>query len=136
ENYVKSMLFYLIKAGEISDKKALVAIVKNGLSEETGENIMTIADQFRAEGIEQGIQQGMQQGMQQGIEIGRMKGRAEGRAEGKAEGKAQAQQDLALRMIQNNFSLHDICQVTELSTTELKKLEVKAKQQASEEEIA
>jgi predicted transposase/invertase (TIGR01784 family) len=49
-NYIQTALTYLLNTNETTDKKALFEAVCDNLSEESGEKIMTIADQLRAEG--------------------------------------------------------------------------------------
>jgi hypothetical protein len=56
ENFTEVVLRYILDRAEISNKDVFVTIVKQGLSPEVGEKIMTIAEQFKAEGVDEGFQ--------------------------------------------------------------------------------
>ena len=71
--YLEAIINYALVAGEISDAKEFIERVRSEVTEETGEKIMTGAEQLRQEGIRQGIQQGVQQGIQQGERQGECK---------------------------------------------------------------
>lgn len=64
ENITETVLTYIIDRGEITNKDTFIALVKQGLSSEIGEKIVTIAEQFKAEGVKQGVQQGVQQSLE------------------------------------------------------------------------
>jgi len=68
ENITEIVLTYILDRGEISNKDTFIALVKQSLSPKVGEKIVTIAEQFKAEGRQQGIEQGIEQGIQQSIE--------------------------------------------------------------------
>jgi recombination-promoting nuclease RpnB len=70
QNFVETVLVYILNRGELNDKETFLNLVKTKLAPEAGEKIMTIAEQLKAEGIQQGIQQGKQQGIQQGKQQG------------------------------------------------------------------
>jgi predicted transposase/invertase (TIGR01784 family) len=65
KSFTELVLTYILDRGEISDKKTFFKLIKAELSNETGEKIMTIAEQLRTEGIQQGIQQGIEKGRQE-----------------------------------------------------------------------
>ena len=71
---------------------------------------MTIADQFRKEGLQQGIEQGMQQGMQQGLQ------------QGMQQGAFEEKRQVALGMLQEKLPLSVIKKITGLSEKEIKAL--------------
>lgn len=48
KNLVESVLIYILDRGEV-DKEKLVSLVKDALSEEVGEKVMTVAEQFKKE---------------------------------------------------------------------------------------
>ncbi len=66
KDYVVTLLNYVLTTAETGSIEGFVDTVKEGLSTDTGEKVMTIAEQLMERGKQQGIQQGMQQGMQQG----------------------------------------------------------------------
>jgi hypothetical protein len=61
-DFVLSLLHYALSKGETSDVDAFIDIVKQGLSDRAGEEIMTMAQQLLERGKQYGIEQGMQQG--------------------------------------------------------------------------
>jgi hypothetical protein len=73
-DFVISLLHYALSKGETTNVDAFIEIVKQGLSETTGEEIMTMAQQLlergKQYGLEQGIKQGIEQGLQQGLKQG------------------------------------------------------------------
>ncbi len=48
--YIVTMLTYAIEAGEVSNDQSLVELIKEGLSPEIGEEVMTLAEQLEARG--------------------------------------------------------------------------------------
>jgi recombination-promoting nuclease RpnB len=102
-SYVKAALIYLVNAGEVSNQQAFVEIILKGLSTETGENMMTIAQQFK----EQGRVEGEAIGIERGIE----------------KGKTEAKKIIAMRILNKGLSLATISQITDLSIEELQTLE-------------
>lgn len=73
-DYIVSLLNYALSAAEMGSIENFVDTIKEGLSSNTGEKVMTIAEQLIARGEQRGIQQGMQQGMKRG----RLEGKLEG----------------------------------------------------------
>jgi recombination-promoting nuclease RpnB len=129
-NYVKVALIYLVNAGEVSNQQAFVEIIQKGLSPETGENMMTIAQQFKEQGRVEGEAIGMERGMtiaQQFKEQGRIEGEAFGMEigieRGIEKGKAEAQKIIAMRILHKGLSLETVSQMTDLSIEELQTLE-------------
>ncbi len=57
-DFVSIVLQYLLEKGEIKDRKGFFELINTEISPETGENIMTLAEQLRAEGITEGIIKG------------------------------------------------------------------------------
>jgi hypothetical protein len=62
-DYIEAAVLYTLSAGEISDPEEYIKSLKDCLSEETGEKIMTGAEQLIEIGEKRGIQKGMQEGM-------------------------------------------------------------------------
>ena len=66
--------------------------------------------------------QGLTKGRQEGVQLGIVKGRQEGREEGREEGARQRQLDMARRMLRAGEPIGKICEFTQLSEAELRKL--------------
>jgi predicted transposase/invertase (TIGR01784 family) len=109
-NYVKTILTYLVKTGEVQDKKLFLETIERGLSPEVNEVIMTIAEQFRTEGFQKGIEQGME------------KGREEGREEGIVKGEISAKKVIAKNLLQAGMSCEAVSRFTGLSLQDLQRL--------------
>jgi len=70
-NYVSSMLKYLISEGEVDDVDTFINILRHEVIEPFTEmegEVMTIAEQLKQKGRQEGMQQGVQQGMQKKAE--------------------------------------------------------------------
>jgi predicted transposase/invertase (TIGR01784 family) len=68
--FTEAALIYILDRGEIQNKEAFFRVINTALSTETGEKIMTIAEQLRMEGMEKGIEKGRQEGIEKkAIEI-------------------------------------------------------------------
>ena len=59
--FTEAALIYILDKSDIKDKEAFFKVINTTLSTETGEKIMTIAEQLRREGIEIGIEKGRQE---------------------------------------------------------------------------
>lgn len=108
--YVQTALTYLFITGEVKDKQLFLETIQTGLSPETKGAIMTIAEQFAAEGMEKGIQLGIQQGEQQGIKKGIEKG------------DIGARRRIAKKSLREGLPLEAVSRITDLSIEELKLL--------------
>lgn len=60
-----SLVHYILQAGETSDAKAFVRELAQRMPQQ-GDELMTIAEQLKQEGIEKGIQLGRQEGRNEG----------------------------------------------------------------------
>jgi len=98
-DFVVTLLKYLLIAGETAQAEQVVELIKNQLSQPVGEQIMTIAEQLRQQGVQQGMQQGMQKGMQQGIEEGMQQGIQQGMQQGMQQGEVA----VLMRLLQHKF---------------------------------
>ena len=71
--YIEAFLRYVFSAVEDISEKEIKTILEKSLSDVKGDLTMTLAEQWRNEGIQQGIhlgkQEGIKQGIQQGIEV-------------------------------------------------------------------
>ncbi|MEM9243306.1 MAG: Rpn family recombination-promoting nuclease/putative transposase [Pseudomonadota bacterium] len=127
-HYVLDMVYYTIKAAEVSDPERFKQLFEN--TEEIRGEIMTIAQQLEQRGIEKGMRQGMQQGMQrgieqgvqQGIERGVQQGMQQGIEQGVQQGRAEYAYETARRMLADNERLEKIARYTGLSLDEIKTL--------------
>jgi predicted transposase/invertase (TIGR01784 family) len=105
KQFIEIVLRYIIDRGEMSNKDAFVEIVRTGLAE-NGENVMTIAEQFIAEGRQRGLEEGMQKGMQKGIEI--------------------TKYEIAERLLAKGINLSTIAESTGLSLKQIEQLKEKS----------
>lgn len=97
-SYVQAALTYLLTTSEVSNSEAFLKTIQTSLSSETGANIMTIAQQLKAEG------------------------RMEGETLGIQKGQFEAKKSIARKLLQQGLSIETICQITELSFTEIQAL--------------
>jgi len=70
-NYVASMLKYLISEGEVADVDDFMMLLRGHVIEpfpKMGDTVMTIAEQLEQKGMQKGIQQGREEGAQENIE--------------------------------------------------------------------
>jgi predicted transposase/invertase (TIGR01784 family) len=76
KEHMQCMGRYLMQEGNALDsKKFILNLGKN--TPRYREDLMTIAEQLRQEGIQKGIQKGMYKGMQEGMHRGRQEERSE-----------------------------------------------------------
>ena len=54
EDYIYVTLSYIVEAAEIKDKEAFIETIRKGLTEINEEKIMTLAEQWKQEGLQQG----------------------------------------------------------------------------------
>lgn len=93
-DFVNTVIYYAMEAGEISDKEKFVNVLNTGLSKEFGEKAMTFAQQIK------------QEGRQEGIQIGEHK----------------ALESVAKKLLQLGEPMDTIVEATGLSTETIKKL--------------
>ena len=70
--YMKRVLYYIIKAGRYLNRPELVKIVQGELAEEGNKAMQTIADLWIEEGREEGRAEGREEGREEGLLVGRM----------------------------------------------------------------
>lgn len=102
-DYIISLLYYVLEAGDTVNPEALIEIAKEGLSAKTEGEIMTIAERL--------IQKGRLEGWHKGV--------IEGKAEGKAEGKQEAVQLVARRLLIKGYTKAEVAEVTGLSLIDI-----------------
>ena len=100
------MLYYLLNEGIFLNKERFWHILHKEFNPATEGKVMTIAQELKAQGIEEGI----------------LKGRLEGRLEGKLEGKLEAKLEVAQRMLANGIDLNVIATLAELPIKHIKQL--------------
>lgn len=61
KTFIETVLIYILDRGELTNKNTFIDLIRTNLAPEVGEKIMTIAEQFKAEGMQQGMQQGIEQ---------------------------------------------------------------------------
>lgn len=94
-NYISIVLQYIFERAELKDKEAFFDLINTRISPDVGENVMTLAEQFR------------QEGMQKGIEKGTLNGKLE----------------TAKRLLKKNVEISFISEITDLSLIELRELQ-------------
>ncbi len=100
---------YLIQAGETESVSELLNTLASQVPEHEG-TIMTIAEQLQRQGEERGLQQGLLQGERRGLQRGRQ------------EGELWERQNIAQKMLASGMDIKTICELTELTESELVKL--------------
>jgi len=112
KDYIYTVLSYIIEAGDL-ERQEFIDTVKTGLKVNE-DQIMTLAEQFRQEGLQKGLQQGLQQGKLEGLQQGKL--------EGRQEGERKALTDIALKLFTQKMSIAQIASVTGLSPREIEEL--------------
>jgi predicted transposase/invertase (TIGR01784 family) len=97
-DYTYIIISYLFEVGEVPDKNEFIKTVKTGLSVDE-EKVMTLAEQFKAEG----------------------------KAEGRVEGEITALRKMALKMLNEGLDSKKVAKLTEISEKNLYELLAKAK---------
>lgn len=62
KSYAEIVLTYILDRGELGNKDIFLDLVRSELTPELGDKMMTIAEQLKAEGMQQGMQQGIEKG--------------------------------------------------------------------------
>lgn len=101
KHFIETVLTYILDRGELSNKDTFIDLVKTRLAPDVGEKIMTIAEQLKAEGMQQGMQQGL------------------------IKGKEEEQIEIAERLLAEKVELSIIAKVTKLSIDKIKELKDK-----------
>jgi predicted transposase/invertase (TIGR01784 family) len=76
--FLEKILRYLCSAAEEITPDRLKDMVRESISREKGEFVMTIAEVLRKEGFDRGIQEGIQRGIQEGLQQGMQQGLRQG----------------------------------------------------------
>ena len=72
--YLETFIRYLFNTVDNITTDEVDNIIKQSISEDKGDLIMTLAERLRSEGYNMGVQKGVQQGLQQGLQQGIQKG--------------------------------------------------------------
>ena len=104
-SYLYTTLSYIVEASEIK-KEDFISTVKTGLSAITEETIMTLAEQFRQEGVQAGKQLGIQEGIQKGYHKGQLE-------------KINALKNISMKLLNQGMDPSQISTVTGLSIEEI-----------------
>ena len=114
---------YIIKHTSSLDEAAMRTIVdKNPIMKETLKDLRTLSIDPQLLSIEEMRRKGeldYNTNMLVSREQGRAEGEAKGRAEGKAEGRAEGRIESARAMLQNDYSLQEVSEITGLSPEQL-----------------
>ncbi|ATW34175.1 Rpn family recombination-promoting nuclease/putative transposase [Candidatus Williamhamiltonella defendens] len=111
DDLFKSLLYYLFQEGETASRPLFFEALSSTTQRE---NVMTIAEELRKEGLEEGLKQGVQQGIQQGIQ--------QGVQQGKEEGLKQATLAIAKKLMADGESPEKIQKYTGLSREDIDRL--------------
>ncbi|SHH31814.1 conserved hypothetical protein (putative transposase or invertase), partial [Thermosyntropha lipolytica DSM 11003] len=103
-----SIIEYILGAVEKIDEEILIECIEKILPERR-EDLMTLAEKWRREGIEEGIRKGIEQGIAKGIEKGIEKGKEEA----------------ALNALQKGLDIETIAEITGLSVERIEELKKK-----------
>ena len=104
-SYIYTTLSYIVEASEI-EKEDFINTVKTGLSAINEEKIMTLAEQFRQEGVQAGKQLGIQEGIQKGYHKGQLE-------------KINALKNISMKLLNQGMDPSQISTVTGLSIEEI-----------------
>ncbi|MEI8055082.1 MAG: Rpn family recombination-promoting nuclease/putative transposase [bacterium] len=128
-DYIYTILSYIIKAGEIRDKQEFIRIIETGLTKINRGDIMTLAEQWKQEGIQEEHSKLMalaEQWKQESLEKGKQEGRQEGLQKGLQEGKVEAFSMVAMRLLNQGLNIEQIAAATGLTPKEVELLKNKS----------
>jgi predicted transposase/invertase (TIGR01784 family) len=108
-DYICSVLLYLMDAGEADRQEFINTVNAAGLPTITEEKIMTLAEQFRQEGEQKGRQEGLLLGLEKGMEKGVEKGK----------------RDIAINLFKSGMDLTQVAKLTGLSALDVEQLKTK-----------
>ena len=104
QNLIRTLLVYMVRCSKHITRKDYNEIIHNDNIVDQGEkNMMSLAEQWFAEGKEQGIAEGREQGIAEGKEQGIAEGKEQGIAEGKEQGILENSRDSILQVLKIRF---------------------------------
>ncbi|MEM9242566.1 MAG: Rpn family recombination-promoting nuclease/putative transposase [Pseudomonadota bacterium] len=112
-DYSFQVLQYMIEASESTHADKFLKQLTQQLPE-IGDQIMTVGQQLRQQGIEQGIERGIERGIEQGIEQGIERGIKQGRT-------VEAM-TIARTLLNRGMSLEEVAEITHLSYEKLQRI--------------
>jgi predicted transposase/invertase (TIGR01784 family) len=111
KNTLSIFLIYLLSTTHENNKDYIIKMLKEKIKEE---DIMSIADSFRREGIQIGEKKGIQRGREEGIQIGEEKGLEKGLEKGKEE--------IVKNMLLKGLDAQFISEITSLSVEKINEI--------------
>jgi predicted transposase/invertase (TIGR01784 family) len=109
QKIVGTMLHYALSRGRLKSKEAFLKFVSKEFGQERGAEMMTLAEQLKAEGRAEMMTLAEQL-------------RVEGKVEGRAEGILRSKLDVAMNLIAEGLDLSFVAKVTELPMSQLQDL--------------
>ena len=102
--HIETILYYLFTVGRKLDKEKVVHMIQK-LPEkpELKEVVMTLAEQWKAEGLEKGIEKGIKKGIERGRKEGIERGKKEGIEKGIETGRKKGQSQLVMKQLRFKF---------------------------------
>ena len=129
--YIYAILSYIVYVGEVRDQqefKEFVKIIETGLTKVSRGDIMTIAEQFRQEGVQEGMREGYNKCMVL-AEQWKQECLKEGIEKGIEKGKKEAVEAIALRLFSQGLDFEQIASATGLTPEQIESIKSKVKQQ-------
>ena len=115
-DFVLSLLYYTYTRGAVSDKDQFHSLLASELSEDIGENVMTLSETY--------TELGRKKGREEGREEGRGEGREEGIQLGEKRGFEQAKLVLARKLLAEGLDINFVSAMTGVSKNLLEEMEV------------
>ncbi|EBC3893812.1 Rpn family recombination-promoting nuclease/putative transposase [Salmonella enterica subsp. enterica] len=109
EQTLLAAINYAVRDGDTDDYHRFINTLAQRLPQQK-DNIMTVAQRLREEGLEKGLEKGIIIGEQRGIEKGRQEGKLEGRLE------------VARQMLANGMDRNVVMQIAGLSEDDMKNI--------------
>ncbi|SHG47967.1 conserved hypothetical protein (putative transposase or invertase) [Thermosyntropha lipolytica DSM 11003] len=116
EYLFKATIIFVFHKVDIEPER-LIEYIRE-LKPERREDLMTLAERLRREGLEEGIRRGMEEGIRRGIK----EGIEEGIKKGKKEGKEEGREETALKALQKGLDIETIAEITGLSIERIEEL--------------
>src|SRR5471030_945017 len=98
----RSLMFYIAECGTTSDTEQFLHDIDQNTTDYR-EDVMTIAEQLRQQGMQKGIEKGIQQGKQEGIQEGILIGEQQGVKKGEKNAAVKITRQLITRSIERSI---------------------------------
>ena len=109
-SYINTVMRYCFVVGEVPDKNKFREIIQHSLNQ-SGDEVMSFAEQLRTEGYQKGILAGITQGREQGMEQGVEQGIERGKIE------------VATKLLQHNSTPATVAEITGLPLARILELQ-------------